>query len=153
MGHHHERTHVPFLPAQMFDLVAQVEDYPDFIPWIEALRVRSRDDASGRLVADMVVGYKMFRESFRSDVTLDRDNNAITVRYVRGPLKSLTNSWVFEPDPAGCVVDFTIAFEFKNMLLQTVANQLVDKAFKRLSGAFIDEAHRRYTPIHIEKRQ
>lgn len=154
MGHHHERTRVPFRPDQMFDLVAGVEDYPRFIPWIEALRVRSRKGTQdeGMLTADMVVGYKMFRESFRSEVSLDRANNTIDVRYVQGPLKTLTNNWRFEPHEAGCMIDFCIDFEFKNFLMQTLANQLIDKAFKRLSGAFIDEAHRRYTPIIVEKQ-
>lgn len=152
MGSHHERTVVPFLPHQMFDLVAAVEDYPNFIPWIDALRVRS-GQGTDQLTADMVVGYKMFRESFRSEVTLNRDALSIDVRYVRGPLKTLTNAWRFEPDPKGSIVNFSIAFEFRSRLLQTVANQLIDKAFRRLSGAFIDEAHRRYEPIVIEKQR
>ena len=152
MGAHHERTKVPFQPQQMFDLVAAVEDYPKFIPWIEALRVRA-GQGTNELTADMVVGYKMFRESFRSQVTLDRDAGVIDVRYVKGPLKTLTNKWGFEPDPAGCVVDFAITFEFRNRLMQAVANQLIDKAFMRLSGAFIAEAHRRYQPVIIEKQQ
>ncbi len=155
MGKHQERTLVPFEPMEMFDLVADVEDYPRFIPWIEALRVRERHvtDGQGQLTADMVVGYKMFRESFRSVVDLNRSASRIDVAYVRGPLKSLTNHWAFEPAPEGCMIDFCIEFEFKNILMQTVANQLIDKAFKRLSGAFIDEAHRRYRPKIIEKRQ
>lgn len=155
MSSHHDRTIVPFTPEQMFDLVAAVEEYPDFIPWIEALRVRSRSGTpeKGALVADMVVKYKMFRESFRSNVSLDREAGTIDVDYVRGPLKSLVNRWRFEPHEEGCVVDFCIEFEFRNFLMQTLANQLIDKAFMRLSGAFIEEAHRRYPKKHIEKRQ
>lgn len=131
-----------------------VETYPRFVQWIEALRVRRREGTvdGGSLTADMVVRYTMFRESFRSNVTFDRSEGLIDVDYVKGPLKSLTNTWKLEPDPRGCFIHFSIAFEFKNKLMQTVANQLVDKAFKRLSGAFIAEAHRRYTPI-IEKQQ
>ena len=83
---------------------------------------------------------------------MDKAAGTVNVSYVRGPLKSLTNDWVFEPDPRGCIVSFTIDFEFKNRLMQTVASQLIDKAFLRLSGAFVDEAHRRYDPI-IEKQQ
>ncbi|ADM09702.1 oligoketide cyclase [Parvularcula bermudensis HTCC2503] len=145
MGHHQERTFVPFTPTQMFDLVAAVEDYPRFIPWIEALRVKERK--AEHLVADMIVKYTIFRESFRSRVALDRPNMAIDVDYIRGPLKSLSNHWRFEKEPNGCTIDFCIDFEFKNPLLQTVANQLIDKAFRRLSSAFTDEAHRRYQPI------
>ncbi|MEM9234918.1 MAG: type II toxin-antitoxin system RatA family toxin [Pseudomonadota bacterium] len=153
MGSHRDRTIVPFTPHQMFDLVADVEDYPRFIPWIEALRVRKREGtpAQGELTADMVVKYKMFRESFRSEVNLDREAGTIDVTYVRGPLKSLTNNWGFEDHPEGCLIDFCIDFEFRNILMQTLANQLIDKAFMRLSGAFIDEAHRRHPKI-IEKR-
>jgi coenzyme Q-binding protein COQ10 len=153
MGQHSERTFVPFTPEQMFDLVADVDDYPRFIPWIEAIRIRDDQvtDGVGQLTADMVVGWRMFRESFRSEVKLDRAAGTIDVHYIRGPLKRLTNDWVFEPAPGGCIVDFCIDFEFKNVLMQTLATQFIDKAFKRLSGAFIEEAHRRYEPI-IEKR-
>lgn len=155
MGSHHERTLVPFTPEQMFDLVADVEDYPRFIPWIEALRIRDRqgDAEKGTLTADMVVKYKMFRETFRSRVTLDREAGTINVDYIRGPLKSLTNHWRFEDHANGCEIDFCIEFEFKNFLMQTLATQLIDKAFRRLSGAFVDEAHRRYPQNIIEKRQ
>lgn len=155
MGQHHERIIVPFTPHQMFDLVAAVEDYPDFIPWIEALRVRQREGTPelGSLTADMIVKYSMFRETFRSEVALDRPSGTIDVNYVRGPLKSLTNAWRFEAHEEGCQIDFRIAFEFKNILMQTLANQLIDKAFKRLSSAFIDEAHRRYPQKIIEKQQ
>lgn len=154
MGSHKERTVVPFSPDEMFNLVSDVEQYPSFIPWIEALRIRQNDfdGDRGTLVADMVVGYKMFRESFRSNVTLDRAAGIIDVDYVRGPLKTLTNKWRFSPVEAGCAIDFAIAFEFRNVLMQAVANQLIDKAFKRLSGAFVEEAHRRYDPKIIEKR-
>ena len=155
MGSHHDTTIVPFTPEQMFDLVADVEDYPHFIPWIEALRIRKQDGTSeaGSLTADMVVKYKMFRESFRSEVSLDRENGRIDVAYIRGPLKTLTNQWRFEGVPEGCQVDFKIDFEFRNILMQVAANQLIDKAFMKLSGAFVDEAHRRYQPKIIEKRQ
>lgn len=155
MGSHQETTLVPFTPEEMFDLVADVEDYPRFIPWIEALRVRDSDivHGTGQLTADMVVKYKMFRESFRSEVTLDRPTGTIDVSYVRGPLKTLNNHWRFRPHETGCLIDFSIDFEFRNILMQTLANQLIDKAFMRLSGAFIEEAHQRYTPKIIEKRQ
>lgn len=155
MRTHQEKSLVPFTPAQMFDLVADVTTYPHFIPWIEALRVREDNIVAGHglLTADMIVKYKLFRETFRSEVTFDRTAKSIDVAYVRGPLKSLTNHWQFVEAREGCLIDFRISFEFRNILMQTLANQLIDKVFMRLSGAFIDEAHRRYTPIHIEKRQ
>ncbi|WP_031550961.1 type II toxin-antitoxin system RatA family toxin [Parvularcula oceani] len=146
MRQHHERRALPYSPEQMFDLVADVESYPRFIPWVEALRVLRSDveDGQGTLTADMSVGYKMFRESFRSEVTLDRDAKTIGVNYIRGPLKSLTNDWRFEPAEGGCVVDFTITFSFRNRLMQMAANQLMEKGFMRLVGAFEAEARRRY---------
>lgn len=149
MPTHHERRHLPHAPTQVFDLVADVRDYPRFIPWVEALRVRRETvtDGSGSLTADMVVGYKMFRESFRSDVTLNRAARTIGVDYVRGPLKHLKNDWRFEDDPEnpnGCIVDFTIDFSFKNKLMQAAAGQLMERGFMRLVGAFEAEADRRY---------
>ena len=149
MPTHHERRSLPHAPEQVFDLVADVRGYPDFIPWVEALRVRREDvtEGTGTLTADMVVGYKMFRESFRSDVTLDRTARTIGVEYVRGPLKHLRNDWRFEDDPdraGGCVVDFRIDFSFRNRLMQAAAGQLMDRGFMRLVEAFEREADRRY---------
>jgi len=149
MTTHNERVVVPFLPEQMFDLVIAVRDYPKFIPWVEALRVLTdkMKDGQGEITADMRVGYSMFRETFRSHVIADREAGTIHVDYVRGPLKDLANHWRFEPHDKGCVVDFRLEFAFKNRLMQAAASKFVDFGFKRLSGAFIDEAHRRYTPI------
>ena len=149
MPSHHERRRLPHAPEAVFDLVADVRSYPDFIPWVEALRVRREDvaDGTGTLTADMVVGYKMFRESFRSDVTLDRRARTIGVDYVRGPLKRLKNDWRFEDDPereGGCVVDFRIDFAFRNRLMQAAAGQLMERGFLRLVEAFEREAERRY---------
>jgi coenzyme Q-binding protein COQ10 len=146
MPDHEERRVLPYAPEQMFDLVASVRDYPAFIPWVEALRV-VRDDThegSGTLTADMLVRYKMFTETFRSDVTLDREALTIKVDYVRGPLKKLVNDWRFLPHPEGCAVDFYVAFEFRNRLMQMAAGQLMDKGFLKLVGAFEAEAARRY---------
>ncbi|MBB4659669.1 SRPBCC family protein [Parvularcula dongshanensis] len=146
MPAHHERRALPYTPEQMFDLVADVRDYPRFIPWIEALRVREEavTDGTGRLLADMVVGYKMFRETMRSEVRLDRGARTIGVDYVRGPLKRLTNDWRFEEDGAGCVVDFRIDFAFKNRLMEAAAGQLMQRGFLKLVEAFEAEAARRY---------
>ena len=149
MPTHHERRRLPHEPTQVFDLVADVRRYPDFIPWVEALRVRREDvaDGQGTLTADMVVGYKMFRESFRSDVTLDREAGTIGVDYVRGPLKHLKNDWRFAADPeraGGCIVDFSIDFSFRNRLMQAAAGQLMERGFMRLTEAFEAEADRRY---------
>lgn len=146
MNEHHERISVPFRPGQMFDLAMDVRSYPRFIPWVEALRVLTDEDDGviRHLSADMVVRYSVFRESFRSQVTADCQAHTIDVRYVQGPLKNLTNHWRFEPHPEGCMVDFRLTFAFRNRLMQAAANRFVEHGFKRLAGAFIKEAHRRY---------
>lgn len=150
MTQHNERILVPFTPDQMFDLVSDVTTYPRFIPFVEALRVTKdlRDDAgSGKMWADMVVRYTVFRETFRSEVTTDRDAKTIKADYIKGPLKDLSNLWTFEPHEQGCIVDFRLDFAFKNRLMQAAATAFIDHGFKRMSGAFIQEAHRRYEPV------
>lgn len=148
MTSHRDRIAVPFEPGQMWDLVMDVESYPRFIPWVDALRVLKSDgdDESRKLSADMRVRYSMFRETFRTEVTADRSEGTINVAYVKGPLSDLSNIWVFEPTDEGCIVNFTLTFAFKNRLMQAAASRFIDFGFKRLAGAFIDEAHRRYTP-------
>lgn len=147
MPHHHDRTEVPYSPQQMFDLVADVERYPDFIPWCELVRIRKDDrvDGAGYLEADMVVRYKMFRERFRSGILTNPDTREIEVDYLNGPFKRLHNLWRFdEAANGGCVIDFTIEFEFRNLLLQAAAMQVFDKAFSRMSSAFIARADALY---------
>ena len=142
----HERRFLPYTPEQVFDLVADVRSYPRFVPWIEALRVREDTvtDGRGRLVADMVVGYKMFRETMRSAVDLDRAARTIDVDYVRGPLERLTNNWRFEAAEGGATVDFRIDFAFKSRLMSAAAGQLMERGFLRLVESFEAEAARRY---------
>ncbi len=127
----------------MFDLVANVEKYPEFIPWCIALRILKKDalDGQGTLTADMVVAYKVFREKFKSRVMLDRHHHAIDVTYLDGPFRSLENHWRFVDQPdGGSAVDFEIDFEFKNFLLQATAQAVFDKAFARMSEAFVKRA-------------
>jgi coenzyme Q-binding protein COQ10 len=137
---------VPYGAEEMFDLVADVRAYPSFIPWMEALRVREDDvqDGQGRLTADAVIGYKMFRERFTSDVTLDKAGRRIKVEAVRGPLRHLRNEWRFESREGGSTVRFEVDFAFKNRLMQAAAGQLMDRGFARLVQAFEEEAARRY---------
>ena len=127
----------------MFDLVADVERYPEFLPWCSALRVIQRDvaDGQGSLSADMIVAYKVFRERFRSKVLLDRKTGTIDVEYMDGPFRTLQNHWRFTDQPeGGSIIDFEIAFEFKNFLLQATAQAVFDKAFSRMSEAFVKRA-------------
>ncbi|MEO1656566.1 MAG: type II toxin-antitoxin system RatA family toxin [Pseudomonadota bacterium] len=147
MTSHHERMPVPFKPRDMFDLVLDVNDYPRFIPWVEALRVRKDEARAGHrlITADMVVKYSVFRESFRSAVKADENALTIHVDYVKGPLKDLSNHWTFEETEEGCLVDFRLDFAFRSQLMQAAATAFVEHGFMQLSGAFIEEAHRRYT--------
>ena len=137
------RTLVPYSAAQMFALVGDIESYPEFLPWCVALRVVDRrPDAEATLaVADMVVSYKVFREQFRSIVRLDRPASRIDVDYVDGPFRSLKNAWAFRDAPeGGSEVDFTIEFQFRSALLQATAQAVFEKAFLRMSEAFVERA-------------
>jgi coenzyme Q-binding protein COQ10 len=130
---------VPYSAAEMFALVADVERYPDFIPWCVALRVVERGE--GMLLADMVVAYKVFRERFRSRVALDPAGGRITATYVDGPFRTLRNEWSFRDRPGGgSTIDFLIDFEFRNFILQATALQVFDKAFAKMADAFVARA-------------
>ncbi len=147
MTSRHTKTPVPYTAAQMFDLVADVDQYPQFLPWCVALRVIKQDiaDGQGTLTADMIVAYKVFREKFRSKVTLDRAHYAIEASYLDGPFKNLENRWRFiDQSEGGSVIDFEIIFEFKNFILQAAAQAVFDKAFSRMSEAFVMRADEVY---------
>ena len=118
----------------MFDLVADVGAYDQFLPWVQAMRIRSHDD--NVVVADMVVGFKMVRERFTSRVTLDRPAR-IHVDYLSGPLKYLKNDWVFSTaSDGGCEIDFSVDFEFRSKIFERLAGLFFHEAFKRMVGAF-----------------
>jgi coenzyme Q-binding protein COQ10 len=133
---------------QMFDLVADVERYPEFVPLCRALKVRTRlpqPEGVEVLVADMTVAYKLVRESFTSRITLDRPNLKILVEYLKGPFSSLENRWTFEPRGEGaCDVGFFIAYEFKSRMLAMLMGTMFDVAFSRFSAAFEKRADQIY---------
>jgi len=124
----------------MFDLVADVERYPEFVPLCSALKVRQRmtkPDGTEVLVADMTVSFKLVKESFTSRVTLDRANQKILVEYLQGPFSKLENRWTFEPrGEAVCDVGFFLAYEFKSRMLALLMGSMFDAAFARFSIAF-----------------
>lgn len=128
----------------MFNLVADVGRYPEFLPWCAALRVVGREvdeTGVGTVTADTVVAYKMFRERFRTRVLLDKPQRKIDVEYVSGPFRTLHNLWRFVDLPeGGSVIDFEIDFEFRNFLLQATVQAVFDKAFTRMSDAFVARA-------------
>ena len=126
-------------PEQMFDLVADVERYPEFVPLCRSLAVRSRTRESGKdvIVADMTVAYKFIRETFTSRVTLDRANVEILVEYLEGPFQRLNNRWKFRAaGDHACDVDFFIAYEFRSRTLGALMGSVFDAAFRRFASAF-----------------
>jgi coenzyme Q-binding protein COQ10 len=125
---------------EMFDLVADVERYPEFVPLCKSLKVRQRTagpDGTETIVADMTVSFKLIRETFTSRVTLDRPNLKILVEYLRGPFSSMENRWTFEPQgDAACEVGFFIAYEFRSRMFALLMGAMFDAAFQRFAGAF-----------------
>jgi coenzyme Q-binding protein COQ10 len=126
--------------AEMFDLVADVERYPEFVPLCGALKIRQRaqkPDGVEVIVADMTVSFKLVRETFTSKVTLDRPNLKILVEYLQGPFSTLQNRWTFEPKAdKACDVGFFIAYEFKSRMLAMLMGSMFDTAFQRFAAAF-----------------
>jgi len=134
--------------AQMFDLVADVERYPEFVPLCKSLKVRQRtpkEDGTEIVVADMTVSFKLVKETFTSKVTLDRANLKILVEYLRGPFSNLENRWTFEPkSEAECEVGFFLSYEFKSRMLAMLMGAVFDTAFARFSAAFEKRADKVY---------
>ena len=134
--------------ADMFDLVADVERYPEFVPLCRELKVRQRQ-ARGEgveiVIADMTVAYKLVHETFRSRVTLDRPNLRIIVEYLEGPFRHLENRWTFQPTgDASCEVEFFIDYEFRSRTLGLLMGAMFDAAFRRFAAAFEQRADRIY---------
>lgn len=141
---------VKHTPDQMFDLIADVEKYPEFLPLCEALAVRSRKERDGKelLLADMTVGYKAIRETFTTQVLLNKTERIIDVKYIDGPFRYLDNRWRFEPGPdGGCLVHFFIDYEFKNRILGALMGSMFDRAFRMFSEAFEKRADAIYANV------
>ena len=141
MPTHAEKRLLRYTPEQMFDLVADVRRYPEFLPWCVGARVVSRSEKE--VVADLTIGFKMFRESFRSQVTLDRPEH-IQVRYLKGPFRYLNNQWRFLPHPEGAEVRFFVDFEFRSRLLQAVIGTVFNEAVRLMVRAFERRAMQLY---------
>ena len=141
MPSHHEVRHLPWSAEQMFDLVADVKRYPEFLPWVIAMRVRK--DSPTETLADMIVGFKGLRETFSSRVAKVRPA-AVHVDYLDGPLKYLRNDWKFASEGQGCAVDFTVDFAFKNRVFEALAGQVFGTALRRMIGAFESRAAQLY---------
>jgi len=134
MPTHSEKRILPYTPEQVFALVADVGRYPEFLPWCKAARIVRQDERG--LTADLVIGYKIFTEKFRSEVTLDRPNR-IEVKYLSGPLSHLTNQWEFRPKgKGGCELSFHVDFDFHSSILGVAMEAFFDKALLKMVAAF-----------------
>lgn len=142
MPQHSEKRTLPWTAAQMFDLVADVGRYGEFLPWVSAVRVRSNTETE--MVADLIVGFKGLRENFTSRVIKVRSSR-IAVDYVDGPLKFLHNEWLFEDGPeGGSTIDFMVDFAFKSRVFETLAGQVFERALKKMTDAFVARAEELY---------
>ena len=138
MPAHSDQRFLPYNAAQMFDLVADVASYPKFLPWTAAARVRSVTDQGEMelILADLVVSFKVFRESFGSEVRLWKDKSRIDTRYIDGPFRHLQSIWRFSDVEGGCEVGFEVDFEFRSRLLQGAAGMFFHEAMTRIIAAF-----------------
>jgi coenzyme Q-binding protein COQ10 len=137
-----ETRRLPYSAEQLFDLVADVARYGEFLPWVVATRIKS--DSETEMVADMLVGFKALREKFTSKVIKQRPHE-IEVIYLDGPLKDLDNTWTFRDLPGGgCEIDFCVEFTFRNRVFEAIAGQYFDRAFRKLVGAFETRADALY---------
>lgn len=142
MPTHAEVKTLPYTPEQMFDLVADIDRYPEFLPWCLDANVWERDGDT--VMADLVIGYGPVREKFTSRVTLERPGH-IHVEYLKGPMKHLSNHWRFLPsNPDACVVDFFVDFEFRNPILRQLMGVFFNEAVRRMVSAFEARAKQLY---------
>ena len=142
MPKHQEKRALPFKPEQLFDLVADIARYPEFLPWCKGARILKRE---GNLVtADLIIGYKMFQEKFTSRVTLDPPRR-ISVEYLSGPLSSLKNEWGFRPNgKGGCDLSFDVEFDFRSRVLGGMMEMFFEKAISKMAEAFEKRAYELY---------
>ncbi|WP_142846983.1 type II toxin-antitoxin system RatA family toxin [Telmatospirillum sp. J64-1] len=145
MPTHAERRPLPYTPQQLFDMVADIERYPEFLPWCVAARIRRRE--GNTIWADLMIGFKMVRERFTSKVVLDPEAKRIDVTYAEGPFKYLNNHWIFEPgQDGGTVIDFYVDFEFRSRILQSIMGALFNEAVRLMVSAFEKRARQLYGP-------
>lgn len=145
MPRHFEVQTFPYTADQIYALVADIERYPEFLPWCTALRIRRRE--GNKIIADMSIGFKLVRETFTTEVTLNSEGREIHVTYINGPFKYLTNQWRFTSAGEGvCEVAFDIDFEFRSKLLQTLMGAVFHEVISRMVKAFQSRAKQLYGP-------
>ncbi len=146
MPAHSETKHLPYTPDQMYALVADVAQYPKFLPWTAAARIRSTKDMGDHteMLADLVVSFKVFREKFGSRVLLWPQAKKIETAYIDGPFEYLESTWTFSTADGGCDVHFEVDFEFRNKLLQGAAGMFFNQAMQQIVRAFERRAAQLY---------
>ena len=146
MTTHSEIRVLPYTPDQMYDLVADVGNYPEFLPWCAAARIRSRDQVDDHevMVADLVISFKVFRERFTSRVGLWGEERRIETEYLDGPFRKMESVWHFREADGGCEVEFFTEFEFRNALLNSVIGVVFNDAMQRVVRAFERRANELY---------
>jgi len=146
MPTHAEKRIMPYTAQQMYDLIADVGTYPQFLPWCAAARIRKRSQRGDAEIVDaeLVISFKVFREKFGSRVTLLPNEQKIDVEYLDGPFKYLNNHWSFADCEGGCEVDFFVDFEFKSKILQSIIGVVFGEAMQRIVGAFETRANALY---------
>ena len=149
MTSHAETKYLPYTAKEMFDLVADISSYPEFLPWCAAARVRKEVQKGEvkQVDADLVISFKVFREKFGSRVLLDVSNSIIETDYIDGPFRYMHSVWSFEDCKEGCEVKFDVNFEFKNAILQSIIGLVFNDAMQRIVRAFERRASDLYTRL------
>ena len=147
MTSHSETKYLPYTAKEMFDLVADISSYPEFLPWCAAARIREEIQKGQvqQIEADLVISFKVFREKFGSRVLLNTSNYIIETDYIDGPFRYLHSVWSFENCKEGCEVKFNVDFEFKNAMLQSIIGLVFNDAMQRIVRAFERRASDLYT--------
>jgi coenzyme Q-binding protein COQ10 len=149
MPRHEEQKTLPYPADELFSVVADVKDYPSFVPWCTAAHIRR--DGPQQIIAELEIGFGPFKESFTSQVTLDRPRQVLVRATEGGPLERLTNAWTFTPAGDGTLVDLVVDFQFKSHLLDHVANSMFHEASTRMMGAF--ESHLRLVHLMTQRQK
>jgi coenzyme Q-binding protein COQ10 len=143
---HAEQKFMPYSPEQLYALVVDIEKYPEFLPWCVGARIRERRPTE--VIADLVIGFKMIREKFTSRVTLTPPAEGVVPRievaYIDGPMRHMSNKWVFNAQDGGTLIDFRVEFEFRSKILETLIGALFGEAVKRMVNAFETRASKLY---------
>ena len=139
---HEERRIIKHTPNNLFNLVADVKKYPEFLPWCLGARIKKANSIS--FEADLIIGFKIYKEIYSSKITLDKKKKKIIVDYKDGPFEYLQNYWIFKENPDGCEIEFMVDFKFKSIFLQTLMETLFNEAVKKMVKAFENRADKLY---------